>query len=109
MDAALILRALGSLAIVLGLVALCAYALRRWPLTLGRSQRSGSPRRLTIVERLVLDARRQIVVVRDGRREHVLLIGSSGEQVIESRDFIRSMPRPGDGGVPAALRPVPVS
>lgn len=108
MDLALAFRAVCALIVVLGLVGLCAWAARRWPQVMHKSQRNGPPKRLLLSERLILDPRRQIVVVRDGRREHVLLLGATGEHVIESRDFIRSMPRPGDGGVPVALRPTPV-
>ncbi len=108
METTLVLRAIFALAIVLGLVALCAWIARRWPALLQKAQRSGAPRRLIIVERLPIDSRRQILVVREGRREHVILLGVSSEQIIESRDFVRSVPRPGDGGTPISLRPTPI-
>ena len=108
MDVALLFRAVCALIVVLGLIGLCAWGARRWPQMVRKTQRNGPPRRLILTERLILDPRRQILVIRDGRREHVLLLGTNGEHVIESRDFVRSVPRPGDGGVPVALRPTPV-
>jgi len=87
MDMTLYVRALFALVAVLGLIALAAYAARRAPQW--RQAAFGgmapAPRRLGVVERMVLDARRQVVIVRDGPREHVILLGLSGEFVLETR------------------------
>jgi flagellar protein FliO/FliZ len=100
MDLIEILRALFGLAFVVGLIALCAYAARRWPLASGFPL-GGKPRgRLSVTERLALDPRRQIVIVQEGAREHVILLGSSSECLIESREVPRAPLRliePGPG------------
>jgi flagellar protein FliO/FliZ len=83
MDLIEILRAVFGLAFVLGLIALCAFVARRSPgLALGAKPRG----RLTIAERLILDPRRQIIIVQEGAREHVILLGATSECLIESRE-----------------------
>jgi flagellar protein FliO/FliZ len=67
--------------LVLGLIALCAWALRRFGL--GGAIRPTRGRRLAVVESLALDPRHRLVLVRRDDREHLLLIGT-GETVIES-------------------------
>lgn len=71
--------------LVLGLIALAAWALRRFGpgglgVSLGRSLRA---RRLTIVETLPLDPRHRLVLVRRDDREHLILLGA-GESVVET-------------------------
>ncbi|PHR60882.1 MAG: hypothetical protein COA47_06650 [Robiginitomaculum sp.] len=44
-----------------------------------------SERQLHIIESLHLDARRKLVLIEDGEREHLVLLGTSGESLIESR------------------------
>ena len=89
MDLIEILRALFGLAFVLGLIALCAFVARRSPyFALGTKTRG----RLGITERLVLDPRRQIVIVQEGAREHLILLGASSECVIESREAAPKTP-----------------
>lgn len=88
MDMTLYVRALFALIAVLGLIALAAYAARRAPQWRQLAFGGGAalpPKRLGVVERMVLDARRQVVILRDGGREHVILLGLSGEFVLETR------------------------
>ena len=74
MDWADLLRAGFALALTLGLVAAAAYVGRRFgPGALGRI--SPKARRLAVVESLVLDPARRLVVVRVDDREHLLLLG----------------------------------
>jgi flagellar protein FliO/FliZ len=81
-------RYLGALLFTLALLALFLLALRRLGPTLGLERlmpgRAG-PRRLAVVEALMLDPRRRLVIVRADDREHVVLLGASGETLIESR------------------------
>lgn len=67
--------------LVIGLIALCAWALRRFGL--GGAIRPVRGRRLAVVESLALDPRHRLVLVRRDDREHLILIGT-GETVVES-------------------------
>lgn len=70
-------RAVFALVFTLGLVGLAAVALRRFgPDALARFTRTKAERRLAIVETLVLDpARRLVVVSLDGEERLLLLLG----------------------------------
>jgi flagellar protein FliO/FliZ len=79
--------------LVLGLIALAAWTLRRFgPGGLGMSLgRSAHGRRLSVVESLPLDPRHRLVLVRRDDREHLLLLGT-GETVVESGIHLLSRP-----------------
>lgn len=70
-------RAVFALALTLGLIGLCAVALRRYgPALLARfGSASRTERRLAIVETLVLDPTRRLVLVSCDGRERLLLLG----------------------------------
>ena len=69
-------RAVFALAFVLGLVGLGAVALRRFgPNALARLAAPRKERRLAIVETLVLDPGRRLVLVSCDGRERLLLLG----------------------------------
>jgi flagellar protein FliO/FliZ len=71
-----VLRAIIALAFTLGLVALGAYALRRWGpgglLTLAAPR---AERRMSVIETLILDPSRRLVLVKLDGRERLLLLG----------------------------------
>jgi flagellar protein FliO/FliZ len=69
-----------ALVLVFGLIALCAWALRRFGL--GGVVRPAAGRRLAVIESLPLDARHRLVLVRRDDREHLILLGA-GETVVE--------------------------
>jgi flagellar protein FliO/FliZ len=75
------LRAVLALSVTLGLIGLAAWALRRYaPDLMARLQ--GGParqRRLQIVETLVLDPSRRLMLVRVGDEERLILIGEGRE------------------------------
>lgn len=73
------LRFLAALAFVLGLIALAAWAARRWRLG---STPPRAARRLAVVEVLPIDPRRKLVLVRCDRQEHLLLLGQDGNRLI---------------------------
>jgi flagellar protein FliO/FliZ len=77
MDFADFARAVFGLALVLGLIGLCAVALRRYgPETLARFGRPmKAERRLAIVETLVIDPSRRLVLVACDGEEKLLLLG----------------------------------
>ena len=69
-------RAIFALALTLGLLGLCAVALRRFgPDMLARLAAQKKQRRLAIVETLVLDPSRRLVLVSCDGRERLLLLG----------------------------------
>jgi flagellar protein FliO/FliZ len=69
-------RAVFALALTLGLVGLCAAGLRRWgPDVLARFAAPKKDRRLAIVETLVLDPSRRLVLISCDGRERLLLLG----------------------------------
>lgn len=69
-------RAVFALALTLGLLGLCAVALRRFgPEVLARVSTQKKARRLAVVETLVLDPSRRLVLVSCDGRERLLLLG----------------------------------
>ena len=69
-------RAVFALALTLGLLGLFAVALRRYgPNVLSRFAATRTERRLAIVETLVLDPTRRLVLVSCDGREQLLLLG----------------------------------
>lgn len=71
-----------ALIFVLALIAVAALAARRWgvagviPVAPGR-------RRLKVCESLALDGRRRLLLIRRDDVEHLLLLGATGETVVE--------------------------
>lgn len=75
MDVADLVRAVAALALTLGLVGVAALIGRRYGQgALGRLTVRG-PRRLAVVESLMLDPARRLVLVRVDDREQLLLLG----------------------------------
>lgn len=69
-------KAVFALALVLGLIGLCAVALRRFgPDALSRFVPSRKERRMRVVETLVLDPSRRLVLVDIDGAEQLLLLG----------------------------------
>ena len=83
-----LLRMVGALVLVLGGLAGALWAMRRFDLRLpGRIGLAPRPdRRLALVERLAVDPRRSLVLVRRDGREHLLLIAPEGHVVVEAFD-----------------------
>lgn len=79
-------RAILGLAFTLGLIGLAAWALRRYaPQMMARLQAQRGERRLKVIETLVLDPARRLVLVRVDQEERLLLLGE-GRELIEPRD-----------------------
>src|SRR4051794_38973898 len=75
MNFADIARMIAALAVTLGLIGLAAAAARRYaPGALARLK-AGGPRRLAVVESLVLDPARRLVLVRFDEQERLILLG----------------------------------
>lgn len=81
MDAHQILRLVFALLFVLALMGLFNLFVKRF--YGARLQAPGRKRRLNIVETLPLDARRRLVLLRRDGVEHLVILGPSGETVIE--------------------------
>jgi len=80
-----LLRAVFALAIVLGMILALAWGLRRYaPQLMGRLQAPRGRRRLQVVETLVLDPARRLVLVRRDEEDRLILLGD-GRELIEPR------------------------
>ncbi len=78
-------RAIFGLAFTLGIIGLAAWAARRYaPQLLARLQTDRGERRLKVVETLVLDPARRLVLVRIDDEERLILLGE-GRELIEPR------------------------
>lgn len=82
-----LLRAVFGLAFTLGLIGLAAWAVRRYaPQLMARLQAQKGERRLQVVETLVLDPARRLVLVRVDDEERLILLGE-GRELIEPRQI----------------------
>jgi flagellar protein FliO/FliZ len=80
-------RAVFALALTLGLVGLAAVGLRRFgPDALARLAPKRKERRLAVVETLVLDPSRRLVIVACDGEERLLLLGEGRQLTREVRD-----------------------
>lgn len=76
MDISSFLRAVFALVLTLGLVGLAAVALRKYgPDAMARMSNQRKDRRLKVVESLVLDPARRILIVECDGRERLILLG----------------------------------
>ncbi|MCA3701207.1 FliO/MopB family protein [Brevundimonas sp.] len=84
-----LLRALFGLAFTLGLIGLAAWAARRYaPQLMARLNAERGERRMTVVETLVLDPARRLVLVKIDNEERVLLLGE-GKELIEPKGALK--------------------
>jgi flagellar protein FliO/FliZ len=81
MDFDLYLRFALALILVLGLIALLAWLLRRF----GMGVKMTKGRRLGIVEVQMLGPRHRLMLIRRDDVEHLVVVGPSSETVVESR------------------------
>ena len=78
-------RAVFGLAFTLGIIGLCAWVARRYaPQLMARLQADRGERRLQVIETLVLDPARRLVLVRVDDEERLLILGE-GRELIEPR------------------------
>mgnify|MGYP000571698104 CR=1 FL=1 len=87
MDAVNFFQYFAALLLVLGLLGGLALVLRRSGLAglMPNFQRTGTLRRMEIAASVMLDARRRVVAVRVDEEEHIILLGMSGETVLDRR------------------------
>lgn len=88
MDAAVYLRFVAVLLLVLALIVALAWIARRAGLGTRIAPNAGKRRRLSIVEVAPLDARHKLVLIRRDAVEHLVLLGPNQDLLVE-------------GGIPA--------
>ena len=75
-------RAIFGLAFTLGLIGLAAYAARRYaPQLMAKLNAQRGERRMQVVETLVLDPARRLVLVRIDEEERLILLGEGRELI----------------------------
>jgi len=80
-----LLRAMFALAITLGIIGLAAWGARRYaPQLLARLSAERGDKRMKVVETLMLDPARRLVLVRIDDEERLLILGE-GRELIEPR------------------------
>lgn len=83
MDLLALLRMLGGLAVVLGLLAGVLWVVRRYDIKLPGRIAAGPLRRIEMIERLPLDGRRSVALIRRDGREHLILLAPEGPLIVE--------------------------
>jgi flagellar protein FliO/FliZ len=78
------LRFVIALVFVLALIGVLAWAARRFGVLRGTTRLRGAGRRLEVIEVAPIDAKRRLVLLRRDQTEHLVLLGTSGELLIES-------------------------
>ena len=91
-EGSLIVRFVVAFVIVLGLIALTFWLIRRFGGTrVGTATARGRAPRLAVVDAAPVDGRRRLVLVRRDNVEHLLMIGGPGDVVIE-QNIVRAVP-----------------
>lgn len=81
-----LVRMFGALALVLGGLAGALWAVRRYDLKLPLHMSGGdrASRRLELIERLPIDQKRAVALIRRDGAEHLILLAPEGNMVVES-------------------------
>lgn len=78
------LRTMGALGLVLGMLATALWVVRRYDLKLPGRVTGGARKRVELVERLAVDAKRSVALIRRDGCEHLIFIGPEGHATIET-------------------------
>ncbi len=84
MDIVSLVRTLGGLGVVLGILGGALWLVRRFDLRLPGRAIGTRERRLELVETLAIDGRRMVALVRRDGREHLVLIAPEGHMMLEN-------------------------
>lgn len=84
MDFSIYFRFLVALVFVLALIGLIAWGARRLGLLRGTVRAKGGKRRLHVVEIAPIDSKRRLALIRRDQTEHLILLGPTGDLVIET-------------------------
>lgn len=85
-------RAIFALLATLALIALAAYAARRFGML--QPGANAPARRLKLVESLMIDPRRRLVVVRFDDRDHLILLSPAGDVPVSEVAAREAEPKP---------------
>lgn len=88
------IRTLGGLGIVLGMLAGALWAVRRFDLKLPGRMIGGRGKRVELVERLAVDAKRSVALIRRDGCEHLILLGPEGHAMLETGIVAPTAPTP---------------
>ena len=118
MDLLSMLRTLGALGMVLGMLAAARWAVKRYDIKLPGRISVTNRKRIEMVERLSIDAKRSVALIRRDGCEHLILLGPEGSATIETGIVapvvpvaeapVAAAPEPKPAPVPA-LTPAPVA
>ncbi|TFI59603.1 hypothetical protein E2493_03780 [Sphingomonas parva] len=84
MDLLSFLRTIAALGTVLGLLVGALWAVRRYNIVLPGQAGPRTARRLALVEKVGIDGKRAVVLIRRDDREHLIMIAPEGQTVIET-------------------------
>lgn len=101
------LRALGALALLLGILAGALWATRRFDLRLPGRVGHRAEQRLELVERLTIDQRRSAVLIRCDGREHLVIVAPEGHVMVSSEDMVVRSPEPPELQAPISVLHAP--
>ncbi len=107
MDLDTYLRFVFALTFVIALIGVLAFAMKRYGLGGRMMRRVGGRRRLSVVEMTPLDGKRRLVLIRRDDREHLLVVGATGETVVERGIPVSDHGEAGNGKDNGAERPEP--
>lgn len=97
MDMANYIRTVAALVLVLGMIVGVLWLLRRFGVP-GMVPRLPANRRLAVIETIAVDSRRRLVLVRRDNREHLLLLGTTGDVLVETNiDIAPGIPTRDEG------------
>lgn len=94
MDILSMLRTIGALGLVLGMLGGALWIVRRYDVKLPGRISSGGRRRVELVERLMVDGKRSVALIRRDGCEHLILIGPEGHATIETGIVAPPQPAP---------------
>lgn len=78
------LRTLGALGIVLGMLAGALWFVKRYDVKLPGRVTNSRRKRIEIVERLAVDGKRSVALIRRDGMEHLVMFGPEGQSTIET-------------------------
>lgn len=84
MDLLSMLRTLGALGMVLGMLAGALWVVKRYDIKLPGRISVSNRKRIEMVERLSIDAKRSVALIRRDGCEHLILLGPEGSATIET-------------------------
>jgi len=93
MELEYIIRAFLALAFVAGLIGITAFLFKKYALQKGMASNAMS-KQLTIKEQLYLDAKRRLLLVKNGEKEILILLSPNSETVIANYSAAQKHAKP---------------